>query len=539
MARNKAYVGLVLHAHLPYVRHPEHQAPLEERWLHEALWETYLPLLDLLDRLAHDGVSAQLTLSISPTLAAMLRDTLLMSRFESHLEGLFELLAREQKRLVFEPVWAPVLAHYHARLSLAKNTFRRVGGDVLGALVHHAEAGQIALFTTSATHAYLPGLAVSPWAVRAQIRLGKAAFAALSGHQPRGFWLPECGFDPRFSADLGALQVGPSVLDAHGIELGRPSPPLSVYAPIVTPEKAVFFGRDPHASQEVWSRERGYPGDPVYRDYYRDIGFDRDEADLTGHLGPFGVRLATGLKYHRITGPHAEKHPYVPHDAAFRASLHARDFVARRETALRGLPSFSGISPIVVAPYDAELFGHWWHEGPLFLEHVIRLLDARKRDGGVEPTTLVGYLERHPKLVVSEPAASSWGEEGFGKVWTGAQTAKLLRHVHHAASNVEACLAQHRHVGGVAGRALDRAIVELLLLQASDWPFMIHRGDMAAYAEARVKKHAANVGVLLEIAASAAPSEADAQLVEKLSARTPFLAEMPSEVLRSAGDAAP
>lgn len=501
--RAPGYVALVLHAHLPYVRHPEHATPLEERWLHEALWETYLPLLDLLDRLENEGISAPFTLSLSPTVAAMWRDPLLMTRFEAHLAALAELHERERRRAVPGP-FAEVIAHYGRLLDAARATFLRADKDLLAAFVRHADAGRLSLFTTSATHAYLPGLAPVPGAVRAQVRAGLAAFRALAGRPAEGFWLPECAYDPRFAADLVAAGVTLSLLDAHGIELAEPSPPLGVYAPVLHPAGLAFFGRDPLASSEVWSRVSGYPGDPLYRDFYRDIGFDRDEEALTGHLGPYGVRIATGLKYHRITGPRGDKAPYLPALAAARAAEHAADFVARRVETLVTLPTWPGATPLVVAPYDAELFGHWWHEGPLFLEGVLRRLAARPE--GISAITLPGYLARHGQLPLASPAASTWGEEGYGKVWTGPRTAPLLRPIHHATRRVRD--AARTCGSGPCAAFVARAVKELLLLQASDWPFMIHGGDTAAYAEARVREHRLAIDQLLAAADSPAPTPA-------------------------------
>ncbi len=152
--------------------------------------------------------------------------------------------------------------------------------------------------------------------------------------------------------------------------------------------------------------------------------------------------------------------------------------------------------PIVVAPFDAELFGHWWFEGPAFLEHVLRELDASARRGGIGSITLGGYLERFPEIAVAEPAASSWGEGGFGAVWAGPEAARLWRHVHHAERAVRAAVSAHRSAEGLAGRALDQAIRELMLLEASDWAFMMRRGEMTTYAESRVRAHTHRAGRL-------------------------------------------
>ena len=529
------HVALVLHAHLPYVRHPEHERPLEERWLHEALWESYLPLVDLLDRLAVEGVGVALTLSISPPLAAMLADELLRARFGAHLERLGNLAAHLAERDLVAPDARPALAFYQRRLAAVRTLWDRLRGDVLAALRAHARAGRLELLTSTATHAYLPGLLSSPASIRAQLRLGLRGFEAITGVRPRGLWLPECAYAPRLGPDLAAAGVRFTILDAHGLSLAEPRPPCGVLAPVLSPSRVAFFARDPDAARDVWSRQSGYPGDPWYREFYRDVGFDLPESELLGDLGPHGTRLMTGLKLHRITGPGAHKEAYDPEAAAARARAHARHFVETRADVAREAAARCP-EPILVAPFDAELFGHWWFEGPIFLEHVLRELDASARAGGLAATTLGGYLERFPEATVAEPAASSWGEGGFGEVWAGPEAAQLWRHVHHAERRVRDAVERRRYAGGLSGRAVDQAIRELMLLEASDWAFMMRRGEMTEYAEARVRAHAHRAGRLAEIALAETPTMDDLAWVHAVCDRDRFLAELSGESIRDAFD---
>lgn len=525
------HVALVLHAHLPWVRHPEHARPLEERWLHEALWESYLPLLDVLDRLASEGVRAKLTISVSPPLAAMLTDALLCERFAAHLDHLARLA--DHVGPIVDPALRPALSFMRGRIAAAQATWDRLGGDVLGALRGHENAGRIELWTTTATHAYLPGLLAAPASIRAQLRLGLRGFEAIARVRPRGLWLPECAYDPRLGPDLAAAGVRYTILDAHGLALASPRPPGGVLAPVLGPSGVAFFARDPEAARAVWSRTTGYPGDPAYREFYRDVGFDLPEEALLGDVGPEGTRLMTGLKLHRITGPTDRKEPYDPEAAARRAAEHARHFVEGREAAARAA---SAPHPILVAPFDAELFGHWWFEGPIFVEHVLRALDASARAGGLEATTIGDYLARFPDAAVAEPAASTWGEGGFGQVWAGPEAAMLWRHVHHAERRVRAAVARRRREGGLKGRAVDQAIRELMLLQSSDWAFMMRRGEMTRYAEARVRAHVHRCQKLADVALSGAPSVDDLAIVHAACDRDRFLIELRGERIRDAFD---
>jgi 1,4-alpha-glucan branching enzyme len=536
------HVALLLHAHLPYVRHPEHDRPLEERWLHEALAESYLPILGVLDRLAAEGIRAPFTVSISPPLAAMLGDDLLRRRFVDHLGRLERLADRLDRGEGIDPAAIAAagaagepLAFMRRRLAEVRAIWDRIGGDVGGALLAHRDEGRIELCTTTATHAYLPGLLASPASIRAQLRLGLRAFERLTGRRPLGLWLPECAYDPRLGPELAAAGVRYTVLDAHGLSLARPRPPAGIAAPILSPEGVAFFARDPSASRDVWSRAAGYPGDPAYREFYRDVGFDLPAEALGGEIGPKGTRVMTGLKLHRITGPGPHKEPYDPARAAARAGEHAALFVADRETTLTVVPGVDG-AKILVAPFDAELFGHWWFEGPLFLEQVLRRLHASATEGRLQPVTLGGYLERFPEAAIAEPAASSWGEGGFGAVWVGPEAARLSRHVRQAERRVRAACERRRGAVGLAGRALDQAIRELCLLSSSDWAFMLHRGEMGEYAEARVRAHAYRAARLADIAESNAPTMEDLAWVHAVCDGDRFLSELAGEEIRDAFD---
>lgn len=547
------YVALVLHAHLPYVRHPEHGRSLEERWLFEALWESYLPLLGVLDRLAADDVRAPLSISLSPTLLCMLGDPLLRARFADHVRRTRVLADREAERVAAEAARAEggtpasdaaaigeVVDLYRARLAETEARWQAIGGDLVAALSAHADAGRIELLTTAASHAYLPGLMATPSSVRAQLRLGRAMFERATGRAPLGFWLPECAYHPRLDADLAAAGVRWAVLDAHALHAGEVAAPRGSWAPVLGPSGVAFFARDVAASHQVWSRAHGFPGDFAYRDFYRDAGHDLDEAALGGEVGPDGHRVMTGLKYWRITGGGATaKSPYRRDAAMARAREHAERFVADRQRALAevvasdahagaasgadGGASGAEGPPLSVAPYDAELFGHWWFEGPEFLEAVLRGLDVSRRAGGIAATGLSAYLERYPRMHRFEPVASTWGEGGFGAVWTGPAVAPLWRHVHHAAREVEQALARGSGGDERRVRALEQAVRELLLLQASDWPFMIHAGDTAQYAQARMRTHRGRVARLVAVAQGREIGDEDARWVDALREAGPFL----------------
>lgn len=524
------YLALVLHAHLPFVRHPEHARHLEERWLYEALIECYLPLLDAFDRMAEDDVPFALTMSITPPLAAMLKDELLRARFEQHLARTEKLAEREMKRLYGDGLFAPVATFYREELGRIRRVWDRHGGDVIAGLVRHWDAGRLELITCSATHCYLPGLMPAAEGIRPQLELGVKGFEAIVGRRPIGMWLPECAYHPSFDQDIADAGIRFTIVDTHGVTLARPRPLFGVHAPIVSPSGVAFFARDAESSRQVWSRDEGYPGDPYYRDFYRDIGFDLPESELMGEVGGDGARMMTGLKYYRITGKTDRKEPYQPGVARERAWEHAGNFVFNRAEQMKKL-SATMPAPLVVAPYDAELYGHWWFEGPQFLEAVFRQLV--RTNGEVEAITLRGYLEQHPVAARATPAASSWGAGGYGEVWVGPEAAWSWRHVHHATRYVSWLVNTYRDADGVRGKALDQAVKELLLLQSSDWNFIIKTGTSMKYAENRIRAHVHRLRHLGHLVEKGELAAEDTTWIEDVASRDNFLNQLPPETLRS------
>ena len=223
-----AYLAVVLHAHLPFVRHPEHARHLEERWLYEAIVECYLPLLDAFDRLAGDGVPFQLTMSVTPPLASMLRDPLLRSRFEEHLARAEALAEKEQRRLWGDEGLAPVATFYREHFARMRAVWDRHGGDIVGGLVRHWDAGRLELIACSATHCYVPGLLPAREGIRPQLELGMLGFERLVGRRPAGAWLAECAYDPSYDEDIARAGIRYTVVDTHGVTHARPRSPFGM-----------------------------------------------------------------------------------------------------------------------------------------------------------------------------------------------------------------------------------------------------------------------------------------------------------------------
>jgi len=484
----KGYLALVLHAHLPYVRHPEHDDFLEEDWFYEAAVETYIPLLTVFQSLVRDGVRLRMTLSLSPTLTAMLTDPLLQDRLARYLNKLVDLSGREIDRTAQDPTFNPLARMYHQRFLDARAlVIDRYGGNLVTGFRELMEAGHLDILTCGATHGYLPLMNQDGWAARGQIQTAVQWHEQVLGRPPRGIWLPECGYEPAFDEILKDAGLEYFVLDTHGLLHASPRPKYGVFAPIYTPNGLAVFGRDQESSKQVWSAVEGYPADPWYRDFYRDIGYDLDYDYIRPFLHVTGERHLTGIKYYRITGASDHKEPYRPDVALERAAHHAGNFMFNREKQVEYLSTLMDRKPIVIAPYDAELFGHWWFEGPDWINFLVRKIAHDQRT--VELIRLSDYLDEYPVNQVSQPPMTSWGYKGYNEVWLNGSNDWLYRHLHRASGQLHELVDRFGQADGLRERALKQAARELLLAQASDWAFIMKTGTVVEYAVRRSKEH--------------------------------------------------
>ena len=352
----KAYLAFVLNAHMPFVRRPEYPRFLEERWLFEVISETYLPLLRVFRSLEADSVPFHLTLSVSPTLAAMLGDKALVDRYAEYLESQLRLAGAEEARVGGDPDFAPLPRMYRELYSADKADFDELyGRDILSAMDFYYKKGRVELMTSGATHAFLPIFRDCREAVTSQVETAIISHRKAFGKHPAGFWLPQLGWYPGVADLLRSYNVQYTVVTTKGAMLGEPTPRYGSFAPVECPSGLVAFIRDAGATKAVWSESSGYPADPAYRDFYRDIGFDLPADYLDAHLENPGERIFTGFKYWAVTGRTQEKRPYDPVAAAAKAAAHASHFLAERRAAATAAAALMDRPPLMVCPFDAEL----------------------------------------------------------------------------------------------------------------------------------------------------------------------------------------
>ena len=517
--RPAGFLSFTLHAHLPYVvNHGTWPHGME--WLHEAAAETYLPLLRVLGRLEKDGIRLNCNLSLSPILLEQLTHPVFIAEFPKYVTRKI-VAAREDEAFFIqsgEAHYAETARFWYRFFTDALHDFEALNGNIVAGFKRFHDAGMIEIITCCATHGYLPLLGTDE-SVRAQIRTAVQTHTRHIGQPPRGIWIPECGYRPasHWSYPVANADGSPSppdfdrigveqalaessieyfFVDTHLVEESqavsspyaklRSATPVpdehhnlrSLYRPWYVDgsypadtQPATVFPRDPRTGVQVWSGELGYPGDGAYCDFHK-------------------KRWPGGHRYWRVTGPHvdmADKEPYFAQDALPRVQSHASHFVHLVHEALKS-GSIDAAPPILCAPFDAELFGHWWFEGPLWLEAVARTL--HDYPCGIELICCSDYLKRFPRAGSIAMHEGSWGAEGTNQVWMNPETSWTYTHIYPA----EIYLREVATTGKWRESPQATAIVqqlcrELLLLESSDWQFLITTGAARDYAELRFLTH--------------------------------------------------
>ena len=489
MKNIKGYVNFVLHAHLPYIHHPECDTYLEEEWLHEAISETYLPLLLNFKKLEEEKVDFRITMTLTPPLLNMLDNELLQQRYIKYLEKHIELCEKEVVRTKFDSRLNRLSYYYLDRYKNDLYVFRDVYNcNIIQGFKYFQDAGYLEIITCGATHGYFPILYVNEKTVRAQIAVGVQTYERFFERKPKGIWLPECGYVPEADKYLKEFGIQYAMVESHAALYADPTPIYGTYSPIVSPEGVVCFARDIESSKQVWSSICGYPGDYNYRDFYRDIGYEADYEYIKPYIAANGARVFTGIKYHRITGPSNDKDYYDPQWARDTAEMQAGHFMNCRTEQINNLASYMHVPPIINCPYDAELYGHWWYEGPYWLYILFKKIYYDECNFRL--ITPSEYIDMYPELQVCSPCRSSWGANGYNEVWLNQTNDYAHRHLHKAGDRMCELAYKFPNEGDTLRRqALNQCARELLLAQTSCWLFIITNGTMVEYAHKAIKDH--------------------------------------------------
>jgi 1,4-alpha-glucan branching enzyme len=501
----------VLHSHLPYCRQAG-RWPHGEEWLHEALAETYLPLLVALYDLREEKIPFRLTIGITPVLTEQLADALVLEHFREYAADRVRRAAADVDRFqaTGEAQEAALAVFYRDWYKANLDAFEhRFAGDVVAAFKQLQDEGYLEIVTCGATHGYLPLLSRDS-SVHAQLAVAVQSYERHYGRRPKAIWLPECAYRPAYWVRPGYRKpgieefvaeerIGLFFAETHAIEGGTPvgkatdgvvgpygNIPKRYVVPIpdyaeptrrttdlpywVSGTEVAVIGRNNRTGMQVWSAEWGYPGDGAYREFHRKDGI-------------------SGLQYWRVTGPKLElgqKLLYDPQAAMERASGHARHFAGVVEDVVAHSGVEPGRYPIIASNYDTELFGHWWFEGVQWIKEVLRILSASE---AVELTTASAYLSAHPPSEVLALPEGSWGSGGTHFTWDNADNTWFWPVIHAAEERMERLVSAHPIANGDLAFVLAQAARELLLLESSDWPFLVSTGQAKEYAVERFTSH--------------------------------------------------
>ena len=516
---------LALHGHMPWVmRHG--RWPHGDHWLYEAACDVYLPLLEVVEELDRECIVAPFVLGLTPVLLEQLRHPDFAAGCRAYLD---DRLLRS-RRDATELDRRPLAQHWEQLWQRRRDQLDAMDADLVGAFSGHAQAGRLELLSSFATHGYA-ALLLQDASIRGQLRTGLDTSERHLGFRPRGIWLPECSFrlagpwtppvlhgDERVRKGVDGILadegVGHFVVDHHLVTRARSEalweggPPVRVdweessrspwhgwQSPMV-PHRVnteggldgpVAFARHPELSEQVWSADVGYPGDPRYLEFHK-----RKDGD--------------GLRYWRVTDRKAglgDKRPYDPQAVREAIYLHARHFASTVRDRLARHQADNNRPGVVCTPFDAELFGHWWHEGPRFL---LEALKALHHDPEVEVETMAGHMARCPPATTVWLPEGSWGEEGDHRVWLNADNLWTWEAGYRAEDRFLGLLAEARSAPDGLGtlrawELLHKAGRELLLLQASDWNFVVHTGGAADYGRRRIGEHLGRFDHLCTMAA--------------------------------------
>jgi len=514
---------LCLHSHMPYVL-SHGVSPHGTDWINESTAECYLPLLHTLERLEREGIRPRWTVNMTPILSEQLEDPAFKSGFEDYCQEKIDYAIADGKKFAQEgPLWMQGLAGFWQRTyTRALVQFKHQWGrSVVEGFRHFQDIGSIEIITSGATHGYQPLLGTEE-SCRAQVRLGIANYEKHYGRRPRGIWLPECAYRPRYEwkspvneKEVPWMRAGTDEIlaeegleyffvDSHMIRGGTPlgtyaanfpqlaelfarsekyfTPPeefRSEYEHYVLPSGVTCFARDPETTVKVWSGDAGYPGDEYYLEFHKQLYPGR-------------------LKYWRISPNKADlgqKQPYDPYEAYDRIGSHAVDLVGVLKEALARYRGKADRNGTLVAMYDTELFGHWWWEGPEFLYELARNIHA---DGDLEMVSGGDVMDTDPARHLITLPEGSWGEGGYHYIWLNHENSWTWEKLYPIERRLRTMA--ETYAEGPAKEIVQQAARELLLAEASDWQFLISTVSARDYSEIRFADHVARFERLADIA---------------------------------------
>ena len=566
------YIGsfvLALHSHLPYVL-SHGKWPHGTDWLSEAAAETYIPILEMLDKLSSKGIKPYFTIGITPVLSEQLSDPLFIDEFNSYID--IKIKAAESDYFYFKKIGqenlvnvAEMWINFYNNIKFKFNN--EYNTDIISQFKKYSDEGILDIITCGATHGYFPLLG-EDFSIDFQIRTAVETHQKHFGKKPKGMWMPESAYRPGYKwkhpMDLDIYKVAynrkgiEEFLMKYGIEytfidshLLRGGKAIGVYADRFDDLKRLWkqfekeyvfkkienlspyslylidtsytegkpvtiFTRDPKTGLQVWSGEHGYPGDGWYMEFHK-------------------KHFPGGLRYWRVTGSNCdlgEKMEYSTEIIKDRINENSDHFAHLIKNTLKEYHDSTGQYGVLAAPYDTELFGHWWFEGPVFLEQLLEKLANDPEIKLSNAATECSNLE--PQVTVNIPEGS-WGEGGYHYIWLNEDTQWTWKEIYYDEFRLKKVLENYTHIDEFTDSLIVQLAREFLLLQSSDWQFLISTRSARDYAELRFGEHHNDFNKLAEITENAVKgnkiSDADKYFFNELKIKNSLFKEMKIEWL--------
>ncbi|MDR2149651.1 MAG: DUF1957 domain-containing protein [Spirochaetaceae bacterium] len=478
--------SLVLNAHTPFIRHPEVDRVMEEQWFFEALSDTYLPLLELCNRLEADHVPFRLGLVLSPTLCHSFQDTLLIQRYLDYVDHQIEFGQAEQTRAAGYPDRQHLAQLFCDAVAEKKKRFiHQYDKKILEAFKYFQRKGSIELLLTTATNAFLPFYTAYPESIQAQFETAIINFRSIFGRYPQGFFLPEMSWTPSLDSYLRAYHFAYTIVDTHGLLLGNPPAQKGIFYPVKTPLGIFVLGRNfnmPQFSQHT-----------VYRDHNCDAGFEFPADLVSAFQASDGARMSTGYRYYNKA-----QGLYDPDAAARQAAQDAHEFLATRLDEFQEIKQYMAEDALDLYVLNADQFGRFWSEGICFLEALFREIAQHSPDCCVATAAEYLYTQNIACFQTMTPEFSSWGNNGYAETWLDSSNDWIYRHLLQATIRMTELAERFPNAVGIKERTLNQAAREILLAQNSDWTKMLHRQEYTDYARRQVTDSLRNFTTIYE-----------------------------------------
>jgi 1,4-alpha-glucan branching enzyme len=466
----------------------------EEVWFFEAVSETYLPLLEVFDRLEGDHIPFHLGIALSPLLCQMMGDEILLRKYLAYTDRQIEFGRRELERTATEPELHKLAKCYFNRVVDRRFLFtERYEGNLLKVFDYYQRKGKIEILGTSATHAFMPFLCPYPESIQAQLEAAISFYRYCFGRQPAGFWLPELGWNGELGSSLRAYNFSYTIVDTHGFVFGKPAPSRGSFYPVKTHSGIYALARDFYAVRDLCRMAK----EGFYRDNDRDIGYELPPEDVSLFLAEDGERRRTGFKYWKASSLRGQPVVYDPETAGAAATEHARAFLETQYGRLAEAAKHMQEPPLSLCAWDADRLGRFWYEGPQFIEALFRLAAAYREIQFMTPSEYL-FKQNLSAFEISTPEFSSSGFNGYAETWLDSSNDWMYRHMVRSLDRMVELAERFPDDSGLKERALNQAAREILLAQTSDWSKMLYRQESTEYAHSQIESALRNFTTIYE-----------------------------------------